>query len=225
MTVVTSLPPVEPSVAALPATLNPWFTMWTRPGATIRMLLAEQPRRSRIVVTFMGGFAFTLLRVLERPLPSHMSVSDMLVRCAVLGGFGGLVIGLWVMPFLVTTTGRRLGGTATDDDVRVAIAWSNVPLAWTWVVLAPALLAIGRDLFGPAFPAWESLSLAGKCMLVLFATTVVAAPWATAVQVKALSEVQGFSIWRALLNFFLACLAILLPLLAVAMIYITAYSP
>ena len=110
-----------------------------------------------------------------------------------------------------------LGGKGSFQTVRAAVAWSNVPNFVTvlmWVVL---LMVFGAQVFNRNFSEMQFVGYrAGILFLVMLVESIVSI-WGFIILLSTLREVQGFSIWKAILN-------VVIPFVAVvAVIWGTAW--
>ena len=58
-----------------PDTLNPWFTIWTRPRATMRSILDTDPKHMVMVLAMLAGFAQALDKASLRHVGDWLPVS------------------------------------------------------------------------------------------------------------------------------------------------------
>ncbi len=107
---------------------NPFLTIWTRPRATIRGIVDTNPFLHVVPLAMIGGIVQTLDRAIQQNAGVTLSLQAILALAVFLGPIGGL-IGLFVGGWLTRTTGRWLGGRATPEQMRAAIAWASLPVA------------------------------------------------------------------------------------------------
>lgn len=193
-----------------------WASIWVRPRATIRAITTEDPARSVLLLAAVGGVVEVLDRASWQSLGDTWELRGVLFLAALIGPSYGMAI-LYAWTWCIAFTGRVIGGRATVANVRAATAWATVPIA---VVALPVWLAsiavIGAEGFTTETPRVDaSLGLTVYWVVSgLFAVT--AGVWALVLFLKCLSEVQGYSTWRAIGNTALAGLAFVLVLLVVA---------
>ncbi len=200
-------------VSPPPEHLNPWFSIWLRPRATMRRILDTDPRRRvHLLVILSGivaGLGFPLEREITRNIPLGTPV--LAVAAAVAAPLIGLA-GLYVSGFLIAMTGRWLGGRGDGVAVRAALAWSNIPSIWGGLLLLPRYVLVA----GKANPL-DSAGMPGN-LPALFLVAVLGiiqftiAVWQLVILLKCVGEGHGFSAWHALGAVLLALL-----LLGVAM--------
>lgn len=194
--------------------LNPWFSIWVKPRATIQQIVDTDPRRLVLVLAAAQGILQTLDRASSRNLGDQISLPVILAIVLVAGPLFGWM-SLFISSALVRWTGGWIGGRATGEHIRAALAWSGVPLVWALALWVPRLALFGQELFTRATPAMH----ASMPLLVLFgvfgAVRVVMAVWVLVIQLHCLGQVQGFSAWKALGNLMLAFAVVFVPLLLV----------
>jgi len=85
--------------------------------------------------------------------------------------------------------GNRLGGQASIEEVRAAIAWSTVPNFLLSVILIPAMLINGGSAMNPDL-VWFAvfMNLLGLLLLI----------WMVVILVACLAEVNRFSTGNAI---------------------------
>lgn len=196
--------------------LNPWFSMWLHPRRTIRQIVETDPERLVLLLAAVGGIAQALANAESKSNGDKVSLTSVLLISLILGPLMG-VFSLWLGSIILRWTGGWIGGQADARRVRTALAWANVPQIWSLLLWIPALLLFGAELFTKATPIIEASSLLSALYLVFSIGTAVIGVWSFVVFLHSLGEVQGFSAWKALLNSFLAMLAVALPLLVLAL--------
>ena len=171
---------------------SPWISIWLQPRATIQEIVDTDPRG----------------------LPAIFSIA------IVAGAIGG-ILSLFVFGVLIRWTGRWLGGTASYEQVRAAIAWSLVPYLWVSLMWIPELLLLGEEMFTTEMPRLEANPVLAFVFLGLVIVELVGVAWALVVYLKCLGQVQGFSAWKALGNLLLAALIFVVPILVVIFVSIS----
>lgn len=108
--------------------LNPWFSMWLKPRATVRQQLDTDPKRYVLLLAAIAGASNNLDQAIEfaEPIGSFFVALIVVLVCGAIGGLIWLYLGGW----LIGITGRSLGGVGRAAEVRTAMAWSNIPTVW-----------------------------------------------------------------------------------------------
>ncbi|NGP53590.1 Yip1 family protein [Thioalkalivibrio sp. XN8] len=194
---------------------NPWRTIWTAPRSTFRRLIDTSPTRSVILLAGLGGISNGLDRASAQNLGDAYPLPEILLIILFAGPVGG-VIGLYLVSWLLRLVGNWLGGTATSETVRTAVAWSQVPLVASLVLWVLALPVFGSDLFSTNTPRVD----ANPMLFLEFGLIDIAlAIWVLVLTVIGLSEANRFAIWRAVTSILLAMVlvvaAVSLPILLI----------
>lgn len=173
---------------------NPFLTIWTRPRATIRGIIEQNPSYCVLPIAVAGGILQALQFESFLSVGSEFSIPVILLIAVAVGVPLGLVL-LYAGAWIVELSCRMLGGHAASRDVRAAPAWSLVPFLATIPLWIIRLVFLGRDLFtfGKVDPFAHPVLIYGTGIPEL-----VLSLWCLVVTVKALGEVQHFSDWRAL---------------------------
>jgi hypothetical protein len=204
------------SAVPLESAIRHWLSIWVRPRATIRAIVAKDPTRSVLLLAAVGGVVEVLDRASWQSLGDTWELRGVLFLAALIGPSYGIVI-LYVWTWCIAFTGRVIGGRATVANVRAATAWATVPIA---VVALPTWLAsipvIGAEWFTTETPRVDASLALTIYWVVSGLLAVTAGVWALVLFLKCLSEVQAYSMWRAIGNTALAGLALVLVLLVVA---------
>ena len=178
---------------------NPWLSIWTEPRKTIRSIVDTDPKFGFFLLCAVYGLplAFNLVQnfAFASVVPMWAILIGSLVVCTFLG-----VIGISISAWLLQVFGRMLGGKGSFQTVRAAVAWSNVPNFVTvlmWIVL---LMVFGSQVFNRNFSEMQFVGYqAGILFLVMLVESIVSI-WGFIILLSTLREVQGFSIWKAILN-------------------------
>jgi hypothetical protein len=117
-------------------------------------------------------------------------------------GMVQLLYSVLISPFLIALVGGWFGGEGDADDVRQAVAWGLVPLAFTLTAWIPLFAAFGWNAFDPDRLPETAVQWLALCFVVPLA---IAPIWTFVLQVAGVAVALRFSVWRAL-----ACLLILI---------------
>ena len=178
---------------------NPWLSIWTEPRKTIRSIVQVNPKFGFLLLSAVYGlpiaFNFVQSFALSTVIPLWAIIIGSLVVCTFIG-----VIGISICACLLQIVGKWLGGQGNFQTVRASVAWSNVPNFVTIVMWIVLLGVFGGQVFNKDFSQMSFIGYeAGVVFLVMLIETIVSI-WGFIILINALAEVQGFSIWKALLN-------------------------
>lgn len=179
------------------ASKNPWCTMWTAPRKTIRSIVAANPSMQLLPLSIVYGFPIMIHMAGVLNIGAEFSIWGTLLVSLLLSPIVGF-IGISFTSIIVYWAGKLVKGRSRYKELRCAVAWSNVPNVVTCVAWALLALLVGQALFTPGFYS-EGMMLPAITTL-LFGIQAIAAVWAFVLFIIALSEVQKFSILRAIVN-------------------------
>jgi len=199
--------------------LNPWFSMWTKPRATIQQIIDSNPQHLVLLLAAVSGFAELLNQASVKSLGDRLEWPYIVIAAAVLGPITG-IISLYLGGALLRWVGSWLGGEASAQQIRAAIAWASVLTIWSLLLWLPELALFGQDLFTTATPRIDANPLLAVALLGFSVVEIILGVWALVVLLKCLGQVQGFSAWKALGNLVLAFLVIMVPIVLVIFAFI-----
>ena len=112
-----------------------------------------------------------------------------------------------------------MGGEGTTAGVRAVYIWAMVPQIWGLLMWLPAIVIFRAELFTTARPTITNdfLLLIGYMGFLLLQITLQL--WSAVLLVAALSEIEEFSIWRAIAA--LLIFGLILFVFICAILYIT----
>ncbi len=201
---------------------NPWFKIFTKPRMTIRAIVEYNPNFRLFVLAAIYGMCAFFGLAQNMGLGSHKNFVVFLPLLILAPLWGYMVFS--VGAFFVFIIGKLLKGQADFKQVRLAYAWSNVPLIINAVLWLFLFFIFGSDLFSPAhLQAALSAKTYWILMLAVLAQLVFSI-WGIVIYVIALSEVQRFSILRTLVNLILGLAVFLAIVFAISFVWLKLAS-
>lgn len=196
---------------------NPWLNIWTKPRQTVRSIVDTDPKFGFVILSAIYGLPMALNLAqnfsLGAKVPVWAILMGSLIVCAILG-----MIGISISTWLLHLTGRWIGGKGSYQTIRTAVTWSNVPNIVTilmWIVL---LCVFGRAVFNKQFADTHFIGFQAGIVFIIFLVQAVISIWGFIILLQGLGEVQGFSVWKALLN-------VLIPfVIVVAIIWLVGWA-
>ncbi len=212
---------------------HPFFTVMIKPRNAMRQVLDTDPVRLVVPLILLATFSQTLVEKrydeLVQVLRFAPRFGALLLLLVVALACIAIVLLFYGFSFLMTWTGRFLGGKADARQVRSALGWGSVPYVWALLYRLPARIFYGEDIILPIFGRessrgalaldWGSSATDMVAIVIGYALLeVVFAVWYVIVINKCLGEAQGFSAWRAFGSFLLAVITPALVLMALFLI-------
>ncbi len=186
------------------------LTVWFHPRLTIRRIVDTQPGHLVIPLASCEG-----IRGMLDATWTNITLPVVLTITLLAGPIVG-ILGLWLYAWLVRIAGTWIGGAASSEHLRAALAWGSVP-ALAKIPLSLVALALMQSAgFDPSLPITdppEGLSFALAAIEVVAAVLLL---WSAVLRCNTVAEVQGFqSAWQGFANLLLAGLLVAAAVLAV----------
>ena len=197
--------------------INPWTGMWIRPRETIRQIVETNPGYMYPLLCFIYGFPMALQLAQSFSLGDRFHATGIVIVCLILAiVLGGVMISITAALF--KWTGKWIGGEGTYQQIRSAVAWSNMPRAVNIVIWLANLAVFGSKLFRNDF--LETPFVGNELAFIFFTAFIqlVVGVWAFIIMLKALGEVQGFSAWKALLNIVIPAVLIFIAMMILSLL-------
>ncbi len=183
-------------------TLKPWLTILIHPRKTIRELITLGTNQRAIVILILLSIIVESFKKCHGPFdfPSIGFIFLVLVLVVVMLVLGVLV-GLAFLNFcaaLLDWTGKWLKGQGNYEEIKLALAWSNVPFIWSgliWLVLFWVTM-LKSNLINETVLTWLDY---------------IIGIWVSVIFLNCLGEAQKFSVWKALLNTIIAVFVVVVP--------------
>jgi hypothetical protein len=176
--------------------ITPFFTIWTEPRATIRRIVDTDPTRNVILLAALAPALNALEGQWSKALGNNANLSAIwpfwvAFVVAIQAALG--ILALYFFGGLYRWSGSILGGTATNVEVRAAVAYSQVPAIVGEIVLMVAIL-LGVPT--PTVHPGEFPHIDPPFYNVILVEAVLGV-WGFFISMKCLGEVHRFSAWRA----------------------------
>lgn len=178
---------------------NPWLSMWFYPRQTIRNIISVNPKKRLWALSWLYGMSAVLYFFQIYGVGVKMDMWFIWLGAFVLGPFWGYAT-FAVQSWLIQQTGKLFKAKSDFQAIRAATAWSCVPFWINLFVWGFLCLYFGHTLF-LYFPG--SVQLIPQditVLMVALAVKLAAGIWSLVIYVRALAEVQKYSIGMAILN-------------------------
>jgi hypothetical protein len=194
--------------------MNPWISIWTKPRATIQQIVDTNPERLVLLLAGVGGFSTVLNHASTKSLGDKLDWPMLFLIAAIVGPVAGIIT-LYIASALIRWTGNWIGGKATSQHIRAAMAWSTVPEVFALPLWIPLLGIFGQEMFTSEMPRLQANPSLSIVFFSLAAIGLAIGIWEFVIYLKCLGQVQGFSAWKALGNSLLALMVVVLPLVII----------
>jgi hypothetical protein len=178
---------------------NPWFAILFRPRVAIRDVVSYDPRYRFVPLSAIYGFPMCLQLSEGLGLGDQYPIYWIIVFSAILAIPVG-ALALTIFAGLLSWTGGWIDGKADFMKIRAAVSWSNVPAladTFIWILLMCAFgdMVFTKNFFSTPFEGGERVFI-----MSMFFIQLIVAVWSFILFLITLSEVQKFSIWKAIIN-------------------------
>ena len=175
------------------------LSMWTAPRKTIRGIINTNPDSKLFLLSLIYGLPMMFYYAQGSSLGQSYRLSTILLISligAVIIGYIGINIG----SALIFFTGKWIGGKASFKQVRASIAYSNVTNIVSIAIWLFLMMLFRQSVFLADFPYASSLGDFAFIMNSIFLVQLVVAIWSMVIFVASLSETQGFSVFKSIIN-------------------------
>lgn len=171
--------------------INPWISIWTDPRSTIKAIVKTNPKFQVFYLASLyaleSNLAFASYWSLGLSFPFYVILLGALALSPIVGWIWLYLTG-WILSF----TGKWVGGHAPSSHLRAAVAWAKIPscaslLMWLALLLSNAEMTFIHVRSGPFYVFMGLISL-------------ILSIWSFVLLVQSVREVQKLSLGRSLIN-------------------------
>jgi hypothetical protein len=170
--------------------MNPWLLMWGEPRKTVRAIVDAHSSYGVLFLSFLYVFQEFFFYA------NYWSLGvDQPLLFVIYGVISSVLVGiLWIYfsGLVYYCVGYLMGGKANQSSLRVAIAWSKIPMTvslfmWFVLILMHPDSVFVQDRASPSF-------------VFIYFITFVLVIWSFVLLVQGVREIQRFSIGKSILN-------------------------
>jgi hypothetical protein len=181
--------------------------MWTKPKATIRSIIEQNPNYQLPFLATIYGLYSLLSLAQTFSWGNLFSLLPLLILILALSPLWGYLV-FSLLSGIVLITGKWVGGKGSFKNIRAAFAWSHVPMIlsnFLWILF----LAIFQETLFQGFPQDKTDTLAAYFLIASSLSFLVLSIWTLVLFIQSLAEVQQFSSLRSISNLFLSTIVIM----------------
>jgi hypothetical protein len=135
--------------------LNPWISIWIKPRKTIRYIVSRDPEHYFFPLAIAYGIVTSLNRASSKNMGDHLGMWEIFLICLIAGAIGG-IISVYISGVLIHWIGEKLGGKGSQEEIRAALVWGNLPLIFSSIFWIPELAIFGSEMFTSNTPHIDS---------------------------------------------------------------------
>lgn len=187
------------------------------PKKAFRFIHKYQYENHLKALLVLGGVSNALDRAVTNNSGDSMSLGAVLGMALIFGGLLGW-ISYYIYSALISWSGGWLNGKARTSDILRVLAYANIP-----IILSLIVVVVQVGVFGIVyFQSYIDLDSYGIVEQIIFygCSTIEfsLAMWSIVLVVIGVAEAQQFTIGKALLNIILPVLVIAVPILLIVLI-------
>ncbi len=175
-----------------------------------------------VALACLGGVAQALDRASTRNAGDEFGLGTIVGAAIVLGPLLGIGA-LWIFGALLALIGRwhgrwhGRGGSAPSKQLRLVLAWANVPPIFGLVLWIPMFALVGQEIFSEFMPTVRASPGAANALTAIGVVQATLGVWGTYILCHGIAEVQGLrSAWMGLVHALAVVALILVPFLLIA---------
>ncbi len=187
--------------------------IWFHPRKIFNYIETHQYKKNISLLLFIGGAYDFLSRAIDKNLGDKIPLFAIIFITL----FGGYIMGCikyYVFSFIFSWIGKILKGNANTESYLKVFVYGSIPLTFSLLTIISSTLFFKIELFQS-----NTMILHNIPSEIIFYGTValqtIFSIWSFILIVIGISEIQKFTIWKALLNL----LTPILILLAIVMLY------
>ncbi|MEW5677107.1 Yip1 family protein [Flavobacterium enshiense] len=193
--------------------------IWTSPRMVFKFINDNKYDKLVTPLLIMAGIANSLDKAAGKDVgDDSMGLVGIILISVVAGGLFGW-ISYYIYAALLSWSGKWLDGKGNTDSIIRVIAYAMIPSILAIAFLIPQLLIQRSGIFQTE----DATSSTGIILNIISygcaIVQVVLGIWTMVLCIIGLSEVQKFSIGKAILNFFLPILFIVIPIIIIIFLF------
>lgn len=170
------------------------------------------------ILLCMAGIVQAFDKATSKNLGDSFSLPGLIAFCIIIGGLFGWIT-YYIYSALISWTGKWLEGRADTQSILRILAYSLFPSLFILILLIPQIAIYGNGMFQSDYDPSNSGLINNIVYFGLLLIGAVLGIWSFVLSVIGISEVQKFSIWKALLNLLLPILFFISIILIIALIF------
>ncbi len=190
--------------------------IWFSPRLVFRYLEQNSYSKFGPILLVLAGISSGIDRSISRSAGDSMSLWAVLAIAVVAGGLLGW-ISYYIYAALISWTGSWIKGTSDTSSILRVLAHALIPSIASLAILFAQIGVFGNGLFQSYSDLIHDLPLQVFYYFTLFISAVLSI-WTLVLLIIGVSEVQKFSIGKAILNVLLPVLLFLIPIAIIAFV-------
>lgn len=192
--------------------------IWIFPREVFRYIQETKYSRHLTVILILAGIVRAFSRAADRNMGDNHSLAVVVGTSIVLGGLLGW-ISYYIYAFLLSWTGKWIGGKAESKDLLRVLAYGSIPSIVALIFLIPQIGIYGVALFQSESELVGAGILENSAFWGAMIIEIILGIWTLVLIIIGVAEVQQMAVLTAILNLILPLFIFILPILLVAGVY------
>lgn len=191
--------------------------IWTEPRRVFKFINDTQYEKYLYILMIFAGIVRAFDRASSKDMGDHSSLFSIVFGSVILGGMLGW-ISYYIYAALLSWTGKWLNGTGNTSSIYRMMAYAMIPSIMALVFVFLQIAVYGQDYFKSNTDFLESNIIGSIVFWISFSMEILLSLASLVLMVIGLSEVQKFSIGKAIVNLILPIAFIVVPIVLIVSI-------
>jgi len=195
-----------------------FYKLLTSPRDAFKFINDYKFDKHVTILLSLAGIVRTFDRAIGKNMGDDFSLLGLITFCIIIGGLFGWIT-YYIYSALISWTGKWFEGTADTQSILRILAYSLFPSIFILILLIPQIAIYGNSMFQSDYDTSNTGLINNIVYYGLLLCGVVLGIWSFVLSIIGISEVQKFSIWKALLNLLLPALFFISIILVIALLF------
>ena len=194
------------------------YKLLTSPKEAFKFINDYKFDKHVTLLLFLAGIVRSFDRATSKNMGDNLSLWGIIAFCVIVGGLFGW-ISYYIYASLISWTGRWFEGKANTQSILRVLAYSLFPSVLILILLIVEIAIYGNTLFQSDNDISNTGLINNIVYYGLLLCEVVLGIWSFVLSVIGISQIQKFSIWKALLNLLLPALLFISIILVIVLMF------
>lgn len=188
--------------------------IWFSPREIFSYITKNENDSFTYILLFLVGINRGFSQAILKNSGDNLPLLAIVLISIIIGGLFGW-ISYYIFAALLSWTGEWLGGKGDTKSILRMLAYAMIPSILSLLLLIPQLSIAGEGLFQSNFDIFSLDLFSIYIYYISFFISTTLGIWSLVLYVIGLSEVQKFSVWKAIANILIATLVIIVPIMLI----------
>jgi len=198
--------------------LDIFKNIWFSPREIFSYITKNEDDSFTYILLFLVGVNRGFSQAIIKNSGDHLPLLAIVLIAIIVGGIFGW-ISYYIFSALLSWTGEWLGGKGNTKSIIRMIAYAMIPSVLSILLLIPQLSIAGNGLFQSSFNIFNLDLFSLYIYYTSFIISAALGIWSFVLYVIGLSEIQQFSLWKAIANMVIATLVIIVPIMILVLVW------